>query len=130
MNIVFANIISVLHFCIFLFITLCCLLIPLGYKLKWNWVKIRKLRLLHVIMMGFITIETILGIVCPLTSLEIFLRDENKVGNILNKIIHEIMYWDLPASYFIIIYVLCFLYLIFLWIYFKPYNKKYTNLNN
>ena len=63
------------HFCIAAFITLGFFLIPVGYKLGWNWIKNRNLRFLHLFLMGFITVETIVGLTCPLTVLENMFRD-------------------------------------------------------
>ena len=45
-------------------------------------------------------------------------------NNKITKIVHQIMYWDLPTYQFIILYLLSLLYLIFLWCFFKPDFKK------
>ena len=47
-----------------------------------------------------------------------------EINNKITQIIHQIMYWDLPTYQFIIMYSLTLLYLIFLWIFFKPDFKK------
>ena len=124
MNILLYEIVLLFHFCIFLFITLSFLLIPIGYYQKWEWVKNRYYRLIHLILMGIIFIETILGFICPLTTLENFLRNDIEINNKITQIIHQIMYWDLPTYQFITLYLLSLLYLIFLWFFFKPDFKK------
>ena len=124
MNVLFSEIVLLFHFCIFLFMVLSFFLIPLGYNQKWEWVKNRYYRLIHLILMGIIFIETILGFMCPLTILENFLRNDIKINNKITQIIHQIMYWDLPTYQFIILYLLSLLYLIFLWFFFKPDFKK------
>jgi len=128
MNIIFSEIVLLIHFCIFLFIILSFFLIPLGYQQKWRWVKNKYYRSTHIILMGIIFIETILGFMCPLTVLEHHLRNNTKVNNKFTEIIHQIMYWDLPIYQFIFLYLLSLLYLIFLWFYFKP-NFKKSNLS-
>tara|TARA_B100000989_G_scaffold288139_1_gene258544 strand:- start:576 stop:947 length:372 start_codon:yes stop_codon:yes gene_type:complete len=120
MNILFSEIILLLHLLIFLFITLSFILIPIGYFQKWEWVKNKYYRSIHLILMGIISIETILGFMCPLTILENYFRDDIKVDNKLTEIAHQILYWDLPNYQFIILYILSFSYLIFLWFFFKP----------
>ena len=120
MNILFSEIILLLHLLIFLFITLSFILIPIGYFQKWKWVKNKYYRSIHLILMGIISIETILGFMCPLTILENYFRDDIKVDNKLTEIAHQILYWDLPNYQFIILYILSFSYLIFLWFFFKP----------
>ena len=67
---------------------------------------------------------------CPLTILENFLRNDTEVNNKFVEIIHLIMYWDLPSYQFIILYLLSFLYLVFLWFFFKPNFKKIKYYNN
>ena len=124
MNVLFSEIFLLFHFFIFLFMILSFFLLALGYYQKWEWVKNRYYRLIHLILMGIIFIETILGFMCPLTILENFLRNDIEINNKITQIIHQIMYWDLPTYQFIILYLLSLLYLIFLWFFFKPDFKK------
>ena len=124
MNIIFSEIVLLFHFCIFLFMILSFFLIPLGYQQKWEWVKNKYYRLIHIILMGVIFVETALGFMCPLTVLEHFLRNDTKINNKFTEIIHEIMYWDLSSYQFIILYLFSFLYLVILWFFFKPDFKK------
>ena len=120
MEIFLADMVLFIHFFIFLFISAILFLIPIGYYLNWKWIKKKSIRLLHFCLMGFVTIETIFGIVCPLTTLEQYLRNQNNNDSIYVNVIHKIMYWDFSAHYFLILYVCCLIYLVFLWYYFKP----------
>ena len=122
MNIL-AEIILYFHFIIFFFIRRGFVVIPLGYLLKWNFVKIKLLRLIHLLLMTFVTFETILGFMCPLTYFEKFLRNDTEATNLITIVLHKIMYWDFPSHYFIILYIICFIYLLFLWYIFKPDNN-------
>ena len=124
MNIIFSEIVLLLHFFIFLFIVFSFFFIPFGYYKNWEWVKNKNYRLIHLFLMGIVLIETILGFMCPLTILENFLRSDIKVNNKFTEIIHQIMYWNFSNYQFIILYLLSFLYLIFLWFFFKPDFKK------
>ncbi len=124
MNILFSEIVLLFHFCIFLFIILSFILIPLGYYQKWEWVKNKYYRLIHLVLMGIVFIETILGFMCPLTILENFLRNDIEINNKITQFIHQIMYWNLPTYQFIILYLLSLFYLIYLWFFFKPDFKK------
>tara|TARA_B100000989_G_C19371078_1_gene397454 strand:- start:108 stop:482 length:375 start_codon:yes stop_codon:yes gene_type:complete len=104
--ILIADIVLLFHFFIVVFITFGFVLIPIGYNFDWLWIKNKKLRLLHFGMMIFITFETLLGIACPLTILENNLRgvDENQL--FISIWISEIIYWDFPSNFFIILYFL------------------------
>ena len=124
MNILFSEIVLLFHFCIFLFVILSFFLIPFGYYQKWEWVKNKYYRLIHLVLMGIIFIETILGFMCPLTILENFLRNDIEINNKITQIIHQVMYWNLTTYQFTILYLLSLLYLIFLWFFFKPDFKK------
>ena len=124
MNIIFSEIVLLLHFFIFLFIVFSFFFIPFGYYKNWEWVKNKNYRLIHLFLMGIVLIETILGFMCPLTILENFLRSDIKVNNKFTEIIHQIMYWNFSNYQFIILYLLSFLYLIFLWFFFKPNFEK------
>ena len=99
-----ADIVFVLHFCVVIFITLGFFLIPIGYKFEWRWIKNRKLRIAHCGMMVFITLETLWGLTCPLTSIENSLRGINQPKSFIAYWIEKIVYWDFPTQFFLILY--------------------------
>ena len=72
-----ADIILILHFLVVIFITVGFLLIPIGYYYDWSWIRNFKLRLFHFGLMFIVTFETLVGITCPLTSIENYLRGIN-----------------------------------------------------
>ena len=72
-----ADIILILHFLVVIFITVGFLLVPIGYYYDWSWIKNFKLRLFHFGLMFIVTFETLVGITCPLTSIENYLRGIN-----------------------------------------------------
>ena len=115
-----ANFVMLIHFCLAMFITLGLFIIPLGYKFGWGWTQIWKLRLLHLLLMGIVTAETIGGLLCPLTALENFLRDVNETETFVSYWINRIMYWDLSRQKFIFLYSVCFVWVIILWKYCPP----------
>ena len=115
-----ANLVMIIHFGVATFITLGFFVIPLGYKFGWGWTKLWKLRLLHLLMIGTVTAEAIVGLTCPLTILENLLRDENETQTFVAYWIKRILYWDLPRQLFIIFYSLSFLWGILLWKYCPP----------
>lgn len=51
-------------------------LILIGAKLQWKWIRIRWLRRIHVAMILFVMIEYFIGMMCPLTVLEEYLRQQ------------------------------------------------------
>ena len=105
----------VAHFLLAAFVASGLLVIPIGYKIGWTWVRNRRLRIFHALVMGFITAETIVGLTCPLTILEHNLRGDRPVRSFVGHWVERILYWELPHEIFIIIYFLCFAWVVFLW---------------
>ena len=122
--ILIADIVLFFHFCIVAFITFGFVLIPIGYNFNWIWIKNKKLRLLHFGMMIFVTFETILGLSCPLTVLENNLRGINENQLFLSRWITEIIYWDFPSEFFLIIYCLCLGWTFLIWKKYPPIEKN------
>ena len=99
-----ADIVLVFHFCVVIFVTFGFFLIPIGYKNGWDWIKNRRFRMLHCGMMIFITLEILLGVACPLTSIENSLRGINQHKSFIAYWIKQIIYWDLPTQFFFVLY--------------------------
>ena len=115
-----ANIVLFFHFLVVIFITSGFLLIPIGYKLNWRWVTNIKLRFLHCGMMALITLEALLGIACPLTSIENNLRGIHQSKSFVIYWISQIIYWDLPTDFFIISYSIFLGWTFLMWKLFPP----------
>jgi len=75
-------------------------------------------------MMVFITLETLLGITCPLTSIEDNLRGIYQSKSFIGYWIEQIIYWDFPIQYFIILYCILLGWTLLMWKLFPPRNIK------
>ena len=122
--ILIANIVLIFHFCVVIFITFGFFLIPIGYKFGWVWVKNLKLRIFHCGMMIFVTLETLLGITCPLTSIENNLRGIYESTSFISYWINQIIYWNFPTQFFIILYCMFLGWTFLMWKIFPPIIKK------
>jgi hypothetical protein len=71
---VLANAVLLLHVMIVLFIIGGLILTLVGGALQWRWVRNLAFRVLHLAAIGYVALEAWLGIVCPLTTLELWLR--------------------------------------------------------
>ena len=118
-----AELLLLIHFGLAAFISAGFFIIPLGYKLNWNWIKKRNLRLLHLFLMGIITAETIVGLTCPLTVLENMFRDVDYSMSFISFWVGQILYWDLPNQVFVLVYSLCFVWVLILWKTFPPIER-------
>ena len=122
--ILIADIVLIFHFCIVIFITFGFFLIPIGYKFGWVWIKNLKLRIFHCGMMVFVTLETLLGITCPLTSIENNLRGIDESTSFILYWIKHIIFWDFPTQFFIILYCMFLGWTFLMWKIFPPIIKK------
>ena len=118
-----AGALLLVHFSLTAFITFGFFLIPIGHKLDWDWIKNRNLRLLHFFLMGVITVETIVGLTCPLTVLENMFRDVDYSSSFMSYWIAQILYWDMPGQVFVIFYSLCLGWVLILWKVCPPIQK-------
>lgn len=123
----FANIILIFHFFIVIFITIQFFSIPIAYKLNWKWQKNKRLRFIHLFLIFIITVETIIGITCPLTLIENNLRDIQSSEGFISTWIRNILYWNLPTSFFLITYLICFIWTLLMWKFFPPISKDKNN---
>ena len=119
-----SDIVLILHFCIVIFIILGFFLVPIGYKLNWEWLRNVKLRSLHLGLICLVALETFLGVKCPLTIIEIKLNNLNYSKTFIAYWISRVLYWDLPTQFFIVLYSLCVLWAILMWTIFPP--KKFS----
>ena len=121
----FADTILILHFLVIIFIISLYFLIPYGYSKNWKFAKNYKIRLAHLMLIFFITLETFLGIICPLTTLENDLRGQLYSETFISFWISKVIYWDLPTTFFIVVYTIFLIFAIILWLKFLP--KKNNN---
>ena len=110
-----ADVLLLMHFGLAAFVTIGFFIIPIGFRLGWKWIRKRNLRLLHLFLMGVITTETIVGLTCPLTVLETMFRDVDYSMSFMSYWVAEILYWDLPSQVFVLLYSLCFGWVLILW---------------
>ena len=119
-----ADLVLILHFFIVIFITVGFVLIPIGYFYNWIWIKGYKLRLIHCGLMFLVTFETLLGVTCPLTSIENKLRGISNNKSFISFWIEKIIYWDFPTIFFIFLYSIFLGWTLLMW---KIYPPQLTN---
>lgn len=101
-----ADAVLTLHFAIVLFITAGLALIWLGAALNWRWVRVRWLRALHLGAIGFVALESAVGVACPLTVWEAALRHQQPARGFIQHWVQRLMYYDLPLWVFTLAYLL------------------------
>ena len=124
MKALIADLVLFFHFCVVIFITFGFFLIPIGYKFGWVWITNLKLRIFHCGMMIFITLETFLGITCPLTSIENSLRGIHQSTPFITYWIKQIIYWNFSSQFFIISYLIFTSWIFLMWKLCPPRTSK------
>ena len=115
-----ADLILIIHFCIVLFVVFGLVALPIGYLRHYNWMRNIKFRASHILLMGFITLEAVLGITCPLTILENILRQIEYQQSFVSYWLSHFIYWDLPAYFFVTLYSVCFCWSLLFWKAYPP----------
>ncbi|MBC7686508.1 MAG: DUF2784 domain-containing protein [Bdellovibrionales bacterium] len=103
-----ANAVLIAHVGIVLFIIGGLVLTLVGAACKWHWVKNFWFRALHLAGIGYITMEAWLGIVCPLTTLELWLRERAGQavyeGDFIAHWLRQLMFYEAPPWVFMAAY--------------------------
>ena len=120
-----SDIILVIHFFIVAFIVSGLFLIPVGYSLNWRWVKNLKIRITHLGLMIIITLETLLGLSCPLTIIENSFHEMYESESFVKFWIKKLIYWDFPNYFFVVLYLVCLGWIILMWILFQTSNINF-----
>ena len=105
---VLADLVLTVHVLIVLFVVGGLLLFVAGNLLGWRWVNSPVFRLLHLLTIAVVVAEAWLGIVCPLTTLERWLRAQaggtSYAGGFIEYWLQRALYYDAPAWVFTLIY--------------------------
>lgn len=122
-----ADTIVVIHFAFVLFVLIGQLLIMVGALAGWNWIRNFKFRLIHLGSILFVVAESLLGIVCPLTTLEKWLRDQagetSYEGDFIASWVHDALFFEAEPWVFTVCYTLFGL-LVLLTFLFAPPRRK------
>lgn len=103
-----ADTLLMLHFVFVLFVVLGLAVIFLGHYLKWHWVKNRRFRILHILAIGIVVLQSWFGVICPLTTWEMALREaagtQTYAGSFIQYWLHRLLYYRAPEWVFIMLY--------------------------
>ena len=103
-----ADFVVVLHAAYVLFVIFGQLAILIGILCRWAWVRNTWFRWLHLAAISIVVVESLLGIVCPLTTFEGWLRSRagqtGYRGDFVGHWVHELLFYDAPAWVFTLVY--------------------------
>ena len=93
-----------LHVLLVLFNVGGLIIVIVGGLRGWRWIRHRGFRVTHLALVAFVTLEAVLGITCPLTSLEDALRGEETTQSFVGRWLAAVIYWSAPAWVFAVAY--------------------------
>lgn len=105
-----ADAILLIHLLFVAFVVIGLLLIFLGKRCGWSWVRNPWFRLTHVAAIGAVTVQSWLGVMCPLTKWEKTLRlhagEVVYTGSFISHLVETILYYNAPLWVFTVCYTL------------------------
>ena len=119
-----ADLVLLLHFGVVLFVVGGLLLIVVGALRQWAWASALWFRLLHLAAIAVVVGQSWLGIVCPLTTLEMWLRAQARAstysGSFIEHWVARVLYYEAPSWVFTLVYSVFGLLVVASWIVFPP----------
>lgn len=123
-----ADAVLVLHFGVVVFVVGGLVLIVAGNALRWGWVNAFGFRLAHLVAIAIVVVQSWLGEVCPLTTLESWLRVRAGSAaysrSFIEHWIQRLLFYEAPFWVFVSAYTLFALLVLGCWWYFPPRRKS------
>ena len=124
---VLADGVLLVHVLFVVFVVGGLLLILVGGIKQWYWVRNWWFRAVHLGCISIVVAQSWLGLICPLTNLEMRLRLEGGKGQYEGSFIQywleRILYYEAPAWIFVIVYSLFGCLVLFSWVRYPPQRK-------
>lgn len=127
----FADVVLSLHFAVVVFVVGGLVLIIAGNLRGWRWVNAPWFRVAHLGAIGVVVAEVWLGITCPLTTLEVWLRAkagaETYSVSFIEHWLQRLLFYKAPSWAFVLGYTVFGLLVLATWWYFPPRSKNHRN---
>ena len=122
-----ADAVLLLHVLFVAFVVAGLLLILAGRLLSWDWVRNWWFRVIHLGAIGVVVLQAWLGVICPLTRLEMYLRDRagdtTYGGSFVSHWLEAILYYRAPAWVFAVAYTLFAIVVVMSWVWVRPHGR-------
>ena len=112
------------HALFVLFVISGLVLILFGKPLGWAWVRNPRFRIAHLAAIGVVVIQSWLGVICPLTTWEMALRERAGEaaysGSFIAHWLDSFLYYQAPAWVFTVCYTLFAVAVVASWFWVRP----------
>ena len=123
-----ADAVLLLHLLLVLFVVAGLAAIVVGNLWRWRWVNGPGFRAVHVCAIAVVVVQAWLGIACPLTTLESWLRgqagDAGYDAGFIEHWVQRLLYWDAPSWVFVLVYTVFGLLVLLSWWAFPPRARR------
>ena len=127
---ILADLVLVTHVSVVAFVVVGLLVILCGGAAGWRWIRNPWFRATHLAAIGLVVVQAWLGVICPLTTLEMHLReragDATYSGAFIAHWLQKLLYYEAPAWVFVVCYTLFGLAVIGSWLKFRPRSFRRT----
>ena len=121
---IIADIVLITHAAFVVFVIFGLVLIIYGGFRRWHWIKNPWFRLGHLAAIGVVVLQAWFGMICPLTTLEMALRERagevTYSGSFVAHWVQRMLFYEAPTWVFALCYTLFGLLVIASWIAFRP----------
>ena len=119
-----ADITLAVHIGVVMFVVVGLLLTVVGGLLKWQWIKNPWFRYSHLGCILIVVAQAWLGMICPLTTLEIWFREragqDTYSGSFITHWMTELLYYDFPSWVFTAAYTAFGGLVVATWVWIRP----------
>lgn len=123
-----ADLVLLVHVTFVLFVVFGLLLTIAGGLLGWGWVRRRSFRGLHLVAIGIVVLQAWFGMVCPLTTLENFLRfhsdQASYPGSFISYWLRAGLYYQAPPWVFTLVYTVFGSLVLATWLWIRPVRSR------
>lgn len=119
-----------LHILTVIFVIFGLILIFTGKFLHWRWVCNPWFRGLHLLAIAVVVMQAWAGVICPLTTLEMWFREQGGgevyAGSFITYWMQSVLYYQAPAWVFTSVYSVFGAAVLLSWVIVRP-NKLWEN---
>ena len=123
-----ADAVLLLHVSFVLFVISGLVLVLVGKALNWSWIRNWWFRVSHLAAIGIVVAQAWFGVICPLTTLEMWLRRQSGdviyAGTFISHWLESILYYRAPAWIFAVCYTAFAVLVILSWVWVRPRQRR------
>ena len=123
-----ADFVLLLHALFVAFVVFGLLLILAGNIVGWSWVRNRRFRIAHLAAIGVVVVQSWLGAICPLTTIEMAFRsragDATYSGTFVAHWLESVLYYEAPAWVFALCYTVFGAIVTASWFWVRPHKAR------